>query len=218
MKTKGSGRRYSLAGRTWRWVALAILLPAFWVGMIQWRMATLPDQAHSPVDVGIVLGAALWQTEPSPALKERLNKAVELYRSGILTRIIVSGGYDHEDSVLSEAEGMRNYLVERGIPAGQIELEQRSRNTYQNLKFSQAIMQQKGWTTAAIITHRYHAVRALDIARYLGYSHPVAAPMDSNVLVMSWHRSRETLAMIKWEWDKLQLALGRELLDEETLS
>ncbi|WP_159883405.1 YdcF family protein [Paenibacillus puerhi] len=200
------------AGRAVRLLALGLLMAILGVGGIQWQMSAMPDKPLDPVDVGIVLGAALWQDEPSPALKERLDRAVKLYLSGVTPRLIVSGGYDHEDSLISEAEGMRNYLVRKGVAAEHIALEQASRSTYENLKFSQAVMERHGWSSAAIITHRYHALRALDIARYLGYRDPVASPMDSDVLMMSWHRSRETLAIYKWEWDKLQLAVGREPL------
>ncbi|MGG2200311.1 MULTISPECIES: YdcF family protein [Paenibacillus] len=194
-----------------RWLLAIALVGVLWIGVVQVRMATLPDRELPPQDVGIVLGASLWQTTPSPALKERLDRAVELYRSGVITEVIVSGGYDTPKSTLTEAEGMRNYLMEQGIPEGHIYLENEARSTYENLKFSQAIMKEHGWTSSVIITHRYHAVRALDIARFLGFERPQASPMDSSVLMMSWHRSRETLAFAKWQWDKVQLSLGYEL-------
>ncbi|SDC45895.1 protein SanA, affects membrane permeability for vancomycin [Paenibacillus sp. UNCCL117] len=211
METQKRGNLKRIGGRTSRLLLGLMLVFALGMGGIQWRMITLPDQSLPPADVGIVLGAALWQTEPSPALKERLNRAAELYKEGVTPRLIVSGGYDREDSELTEAEGMRNYLVKQGIPAEHIELEQEARSTYENLKFSQAVMERHGWRSAVIITHRYHAVRALDIARYVGYEQPKVSPMDSSVLMMAWHRSRETLAIYKWEWDKLQLVLGRQL-------
>ncbi|MCP3776185.1 YdcF family protein [Paenibacillus sp. MZ04-78.2] len=179
-----------------------------WVGFIQWRMATLPDEKLPPHDVGIVLGAALWQTTPSPALKERLDRAVELYQAGVIPHIIVSGGYDYVDSLLTEAEGMRNYLVEKGVPSASIYLENEARSTLQNMLFSQKIMQDHGWTSAVIVTHRYHAVRALDMARFLGYESPSVSPMDSSVLTMAWHKSRETLAFTKWQWDKMRSVFG----------
>lgn len=196
--------------RAGRWLLAVALVGVLWVGIVQIRMATLPDRKLPPQDVGIILGAALWQTTPSPALKERLNRAVELYNSGVISRMIVSGGYDTPSSKLTEAEGMRNYLMEQGIPEDRIYLENEARSTYENLKFSQAIMKEHGWTSSVIITHRYHAVRALDIARFLGYQQPQASPMDSSVLMMSWHQARETLALAKWQWDKVQLSLGYE--------
>ena len=176
-----------------------------------WKMESFPDNPQARGDVGIVLGAALWQDIPSPALKERLNRAVELYRSGQIPRILVSGGLDTQYSKLTEAEGMRNYLLEQGIPASVIIMEKQSTSTYENLLYCQAILKEYGWHSPVIITHRYHVVRAMDIANYLGYEQSTASPMDSAVLMMSWHKSREVLAWTKWELDKLLITLGLEL-------
>ncbi|CAG7649539.1 hypothetical protein PAESOLCIP111_05889 [Paenibacillus solanacearum] len=210
-RRKGRGRRFIALVRTaWRIAATLLIAALAWVAVIQWKMATLDQPQLPPQDVGIVLGAALWQTTPSPALKERLNRAVELYRAGTIRHIIVTGGYDRQDSVLTEAEGMRNYLTEWGVPEKVIFLENEATSTYENMLFSQAIMQREQWVSAVIITHRYHVVRALDMARFLGYQAPAVAPMDSDVLMMSWHKSRETLALAKWQWDKLGLVLRKE--------
>ncbi|XOK64165.1 YdcF family protein [Paenibacillus elgii] len=196
------------ASKLFRFMLAVGAVALLWVGFIQWRIATLPDEKLPPHDVGIVLGAALWQTTPSPALKERLDRAVELHQAGVIPRIIVSGGYDRTDSLLTEAEGMRNYLVERGVPSASIYLENEARSTLQNMLFSQTIMREHGWTSAVIVTHRYHAVRALDMARFLGYDSPSVSPMESSVLAMAWHKSRETLALTKWQWDKMRSVFG----------
>lgn len=159
-------------------------------------------------DVGIVLGAALWDGEPSPALRERLDHALELYREGWFDAFILTGGYDYVGAKLTEAEGMRNYLVERGVPEEDILLENAARSTYENLVFSQNIMASRGWSKAVIITHTYHGARALDIARFLGYEDPVVSVTDSKVMNMAWHMARETLAYTKWQADKLLIRIG----------
>ncbi|MCM3271617.1 YdcF family protein [Paenibacillus elgii] len=201
-------RLRSTTSKLFRFMLAVGAVALLWVGFIQWRIAALPDEKLAPHDVGIVLGAALWQTTPSPALKERLDRAVELYQAGVIPRIIVSGGYDRADSLLTEAEGMRNYLVDKGVPSESIYLENEARSTLQNMLFSQTIMREHGWTSAVIVTHRYHAVRALDMARFLGYASPSVSPMESSVLSMAWHKGRETLALTKWQWDKMRAAFG----------
>lgn len=201
-------RLRSTTSKVFRFMLAVGAVALLWVGFIQWRIAALPDEKLAPHDVGVVLGAALWQTTPSPALKERLDRAVELYQAGVIPRIIVSGGYDRADSLLTEAEGMRNYLVDKGVPSESIYLENEARSTLQNMLFSQTIMREHGWTSAVIVTHRYHAVRALDMARFLGYDSPSVSPMESSVLSMAWHKGRETLALTKWQWDKMRAAFG----------
>ncbi|WP_282935488.1 YdcF family protein [Paenibacillus sp. RC67] len=216
MKAKVKKKRSSFTrikiffGRLFRFVLAVCILGLMWTVYLLWEMESFPDNPQARGDVGIVLGAALWQDAPSPALKERLNRAVELYRSGQIPRIMVSGGLDTVYSKLTEAEGMRNYLLEQGIPDSAIVMEKKSTSTYENLLYCQTLLEEQGWHSSVIITHRYHAVRAMDIAQFLGYEQTTASPMDSTVLMMSWHKSRETLAWTKWELDKLLLKLGLE--------
>jgi uncharacterized SAM-binding protein YcdF (DUF218 family) len=170
-------------------------------------MATFPNNPYSKADVGIVLGAALWGDSPSPALEERLVRAVELFNDRRISHLIVSGGNDEGGSQLSEAEGMRNELVRLGIPAEVITLEPESATTYENISFSERLMRENGWRTALLVTHRYHGVRTLDMALYLGYDQPAVSSVDSKVLFLPWHKARETLAMIKWQLQKLMITV-----------
>ena len=51
--------------------------------------------------------------------------AYNLYKPGKVNIFYLSGGLDHNGSTLTEAEGMRNYLVEKGIPKERLVLENR---------------------------------------------------------------------------------------------
>jgi uncharacterized SAM-binding protein YcdF (DUF218 family) len=142
----------------------------------------------------IVLGAALWDQQPSPALQERLNQALKLYHDGLVQYIILSGGLGNNG--ITEAEGMKKYLVDRGVPAEHLILEDRSSNTKENLKFTAEILQKHKWTKLYIVTHDYHMYRALNYARQAGI-HASAAPVHSKVLFIPYHKARECLALIK---------------------
>ncbi|MFD2332009.1 YdcF family protein [Cohnella sp. GCM10020058] len=154
----------------------------------------LPAQS----DVGIVLGASLWDNKPSPGLQERLDQALSLYKANVFSHFIVTGGLDGGGAVLTEAEGMRDYLLQQGVPASVIFIEPEATSTYENLKYSKAIMQANGWHTAVIVTHQYHGSRSLDIAEALDYEHPQVSVADSKVMNMAYHRTREVLAYTKW--------------------
>jgi uncharacterized SAM-binding protein YcdF (DUF218 family) len=156
-------------------------------------------------DVGIVLGATLWNNEPSPGLRERLDHGLELYRARAFDRFIVTGGLDNNGSTLTEAEGMRNYLLGQGVPAKAVAMDTLSRSTYENLLFAQKIMERNGWKSAVIITHDFHGLRAADIARKLGYDPVQVSVTDSKVLNMPYYESREILAYSKWLVTKLFL-------------
>ncbi|WP_373231534.1 YdcF family protein [Cohnella sp.] len=157
------------------------------------------------IDVGIVLGATLWNNKPSPALRERLDHSLQLYRSGAITSFIVTGGLDNNGAVLTEAEGMRNYLMEQGVPGEIVVMDSLSRSTYENLIFAQEIMEQNDWDTAVIVTHNYHGSRAADMAEKLGFNPVQVSVTDSSVLNMNYHESREILAYTKWLAQKLFL-------------
>ena len=194
-----------------RLAAAAAAVALVWCGVLYAVIAGfrgMPDAGPPPhADVGIVLGASLWNGVPSPGLAERLDQALKLYRKGAFGRIIVSGGLDRGET-RTEAEGMRDYLVGRGVPAAAVVLEPKSRNTYENLAFSQKIMEQRGWTTAIIVTHQYHGARAADIARTLGYDPVLVSVTESRVLNLAYNRSREVLAYTKWLALKLMLHWG----------
>lgn len=152
----------------------------------------------APSDVGIVLGASLWDNKPSPGLRERLDQALSLYRANVFSRFIVTGGLDAGGAVLTEAEGMRDYLRQQGVPDSAIFIEPKATSTYENLRYSKAIMEAQGWRTAVIVTHQYHGSRSLDIAEALDYERPQVSVTDSKVMNMAYHRSREVLAYTKW--------------------
>lgn len=189
--------------------AVLVLLGLLWVGYA-WR---LMNGAHSSVpasasDVGIILGASMWGDSPSPGLRERLDEGLRLYQEGKFPHIIVTGGLDRADYKYTEAEGMRNYLVDHGVPASAIILENKATSTYENLLFSREIMRERGWQSAVIVTHQYHGMRSLDIAKFLDYTRPALGLTESRTLQMKYHKPREVLAYTKWKLDELLLLTG----------
>jgi uncharacterized SAM-binding protein YcdF (DUF218 family) len=82
--------------------------------------------------------------------------------------LIVSGGKGDDERV-AEASAMASYLTARGFPADRLLLEDRSRNTEENLVFSKAIMDGlRPGARATIVTSDFHAFRAALLARRLG--------------------------------------------------
>jgi uncharacterized SAM-binding protein YcdF (DUF218 family) len=115
----------------------------------------------------IVLGCRLYGDVPSPALVHRLEHALNLYELGLTDNVIVSGSMGPGETV-TEAYAMKMYLVERGIPRERVYMEDESYSTYENLLYSQMIMQEQGFETALIVSSDFHIFRSLLIARMLG--------------------------------------------------
>ncbi|GJM69286.1 hypothetical protein HMSSN036_15020 [Paenibacillus macerans] len=197
-----------------RWGLVLCALGLAWVlyvlaqiGSIE-RNSAVSASRSEPADVGIVLGASLWGDEPSPGLRERLEQSIQDYKEGKFKLFLLTGGRDTANSKYTEAEGMRIIWNARH-PAGKILLENEATSTFENLKFSQAIMEERGYDSALIITHTYHGNRALEIAEAFGYHNPKLSLKKSAVLKPIPNTVREILAYTKWKMDQLALALGR---------
>ncbi len=190
-------------------IAVLFILGLLWTGSVWWKMESArSSDLDKPSDVGIILGASMWGDSPSPGLTERLEEALRLYREKKFSHIIVSGGLDKPEYKYTEAEGMRNYLIEHGVPESSILLENKARSTYENLLLSQEIMSKQGFVSAVIVTHQYHGMRSKDIADYLNYEDPKLGLTESRTLQMKYHKPREVLAYTKWKADELLLRLG----------
>lgn len=145
-------------------------------------------------DYILVLGAAVQDDKPSEALQFRLDVAYEQYLKHPTTTIICSGG-KAKDTKYSEAEVMEKYLLALGVPKKQIQIEDQSFSTYENLYNSYHLVKNKK-ATFLIITNNFHALRAHIIAERLGmnaYSYPSQKLMGS----FGANYIREYIALIK---------------------
>ncbi|RIP37385.1 YdcF family protein [Staphylococcus gallinarum] len=117
---------------------------------------------HNNIDALLVLGAGIFTERVTPMLAERLNKALEILKHQPNALIIVSGGQG-VDEPISEALAMTRYLVHHGVPKNQIIMEDQSTSTFENIKFTTALLQFQQQTALSIvcITSQFHILRAL---------------------------------------------------------
>ena len=85
-----------------------------------------------PVDAIVVLGAAQYDGRPSPVLQARLETALDAWNQGLAAVIIVTGGNLPGDR-FTEAEASQMWLVDNGVPADSILLENASNSTEENI-------------------------------------------------------------------------------------
>ncbi len=146
-------------------------------------------------DTIIVLGAKILGQDPSLMLRLRLDEAIKLYEAGYAPIIIVSGAQGPDESI-SEAASMKTYLIDHGIPADRILLEDQSFNTYQNLSNSHKLMQVNSLRTAVIVSNASHIRRSLLLAQNLGIQATGSpAPMPSNPYLTTKQYVREGAAI-----------------------
>ena len=101
----------------------------------------------------------------TPLLRGRVDKAVEFWkRQRDLTgreAVLMPSGGQGSDEPMAEAEAMRRYLLEQGIPEAVILPESRSRNTYQNMEYSRALIGQAiPGAKVVYATTNYHVFRS----------------------------------------------------------
>ena len=103
-------------------------------------------------DYIIIHGAGLNGPRPTPLLAGRINKALELWgKQHQHGKFIVSGGQG-ADEVVSEAQAMRDYLLEKGVPFDAILMEDKSTTTWENLKYSIGIINNDRTAAASAIS------------------------------------------------------------------
>lgn len=101
-------------------------------GCIIWGMTrNCPEH----LDYIIVLGAGLNGEKPSSVLEKRLESALTYMQTHPQTKAVVSGGQGANESI-SEAESMKNWLLEHGIDSSRILTENHSTTTAENMRYS----------------------------------------------------------------------------------
>lgn len=158
--------------------------------------ANPPLSEAADTDCVIVLGCQVKGETPTSMLCDRLNAALELLRSSESTLCVVSGGKGNGEAI-SEAEAMRRYLLENGISDKRIIPEPGSHSTEENLRFSAALLRERGFDgRITIVTNEYHQYRAHIYAERegLNVSHYSAATIP-RLIPNSWVREWAALAV-----------------------
>ena len=120
------------------------------------------------------------------AAKYRVPVAVEAYKAGRASKIMLCGGKlrDFSDGKYSEAEHMRQAALALGIAEEDIVLENSSQNTVENILFTLIELQRTFWLNKVrrvlLVTTAYHMRRSLAIARYLFPDHIEIIPCPAN--------------------------------------
>lgn len=126
-------------------------------------------------DAIIVLGGSIAPAAPPYTTEPELNdasdriwQAARMFKAGAASRIIVSGGSFVEQQggpATTEAEAMRRFLIDLGIPSDAIVSEGKSLNTIENMRNVRELV--KGGRVA-IVTSAFHVPRAAKLAKRAG--------------------------------------------------
>ena len=121
-------------------------------------------------DYIIILGCKIRKNGTlTPILKSRVDRAISFskmqYDATGKDIIFIPSGGKGNDEVMSEAKAIHNYLLEQGINKNNIIVEDKSKNTYENIKFSYRLINKKNKSAnIAFSTTNFHVFRAGIIA------------------------------------------------------
>jgi SanA protein len=125
---------------------------------------TYQEQNAPFARIAIVFGAGLRRDgSPTPILRDRVQTAADLYFSGKVKKILMSG--DNRFIYYNEPEAMRQYALSLGVPDAAIALDYAGRRTYDTCYRARAIF---GAREALLVTQKFHLPRAVFICNALG--------------------------------------------------
>jgi len=144
--------------------------------MRAWEAPVMKDEdIHKTYDYGIVVGGMLAYDRANKRINfkqgiDRLLHAIELYKSGRIKKIFITGGSGSlTDQREKEAIHLRDYLLRAGFPDKDILIESDSKNTRENALFTSHILSRKNeGADYLLITSAYHMRRAIGCFKKVG--------------------------------------------------
>jgi hypothetical protein len=168
------------------------------------------DIKSQEFELGFVFGSAA---------KFRILKAIELYKLGVIKKIMISGYKPfYKDSLLSEAESLKIIAIENGIPEDKIILETQALTIPDNVKRSLDLFDEsKFYPNSIIIITAPFAMRRsyVDWLKFLPLSYrPKILRVNSEISEKfnkeNWFKSKETLHVVLNEYFKNR---GEQMID-----
>lgn len=171
---------------------IGLLIFAIIEGMI---MDGFGAAASPGADYCIILGAQWKDNGPSYVLQKRLDAALDYLNKNEGTMAIVSGGQGYNEPI-SEAQGMKEYLMNAGIAEERIIIEDKSTSTNENLMNISEFIDKEN-DRVVVVTNNFHVFRACGIARKQGYKHLEGLAAGSYPAMLPNNLLREFLGVIK---------------------
>jgi SanA protein len=146
-------------------VLLLLLVANLWVVWSTQDKVFADLQSLPANDVAVVLGTSnkLINGLPNPFFENRIKTAAELYLTGKVKHLLVSG--DNRTRYYNEPLEMKKALMKAGVPDSVITLDEAGLRTLDTIVRCKEVFGQEKVT---IVTQPFHCYRALFISRYYG--------------------------------------------------
>lgn len=190
-------------------MAVLLLADLLYHGVCIWRYAGVDETRAA--DAAIVLGAAAYESGPSPVYTERLNHGIWLYQQGYVQKLILTGGTAAGNTRSDAAIGAA-YVLQQGVPEADILLEELSTVTEENLRNAAGIMAREGMKTALIVSDPLHMKRSMLLAKDAGltaFTSPTPTTRYRSLGPRLQFLARELFFYVGYRWVRLFRRLCR---------
>jgi SanA protein len=174
-----------------------------------------PSAADVPADsprIAIVFGAGLERSGgPTPILYDRVATAVDLYKAGKVSKLLLTG--DNRFVNYNEPEAMRQTALQLGVSDSDLVLDYAGRRTYDSCYRAREIF---GVSRAILVTQAFHLDRAMYLCDALGIDSigVVANRRDYAASSETWWSIREAAATVA-AWIDVNLLKPTPVLGEK---
>nr|WP_300167360.1 YdcF family protein [uncultured Flavonifractor sp.] len=141
-------------------LAVVLLFVLGFVVLLGLILSGSHDEVTGEPKVMVILGCKVESWGPSILLQDRLDKALDYLEDHPDLTIVVSGGQG-ADEPMSEAQCMYDYLTAHGVDGSRILLEDQSHNTWENLRFTRALLEEQGVDASqmVVVSNGFHLTR-----------------------------------------------------------
>jgi len=152
-----------------------------------------------PADAIVVFAGGVGESgKAGGGYQERVRHAIDLYRQGHASHLVFSSGFTF---AFREAEVMRQLAVASGVPASAIVLETRAANTYENVRFVDELLEQRGWLRVLLVSSPYHRRALLTWRKTAPHISVVSSPPSASQFYHhEWGASLEQIRGIAQEY------------------
>lgn len=146
-----------------------ILLLSWFVLHIAFTVIDGLKNSTNKADAAVILGNKVnTDGNLSDRLLQRMNCGLALYKTGQVKSIIVSGGLGKEG--FYEAEKMKAFLVNKGVPDSVITVDNYGDNTLKTVKNTLALRSKLHFNSLIVVSQYYHISRTKMLFRKNGFS------------------------------------------------
>lgn len=172
---------------------LVVTIAATWVYVMSYGRV-VDAQGMPPHSTLLVLGSLVSDGEPGSYVRGRLDTALDAYRTGKVTRIVVSGNGDADAG--DEPTVMRSYLRARGVPSSVIVDDPAGYDTERSCRrLPDVIGRDEASRDVVIVTQDFHLGRAIALCRSRGVDAVgiEAQCSDCSIVTLARNHFREAL-------------------------